>query len=542
MHCQSSRCPHLGHDERYVHPSEPQTGAVASGETGAEPAQRSARDDKPGTGHRTTANEHRADDDQITAHTYEVFLTCGGGHGQEREDWLRAEQALCTAEGTADRRRRAPSHSDPVIVRPSSEQLQRTVAVVLAGGQGERLYPLTRDRAKPAVPFGGVYRIIDFTLSNCVNSGIRRIHVLTQYKSYSLDRHIKQAWNIFSNEVGEYVDVIPPQKRSVERWYEGTADALYQNIYTLQMERPDTVLILGGDHVYKMDYGEMIAAHLTTGADVTVACTEVPLPQATRMGVLSIDVQGRVRSFHEKPTHPEPMADNPEVALVSMGIYVFPTATLIREVTSGGVTGNLDFGRDVLPDMVRRGCKVTAFPFRDRNSGAVKYWRDIGTLESYFDAHMDLVAVSPIFNLYDQGWPIHTYQYQGPAAKTVFRDPDRKGEVLDSLVSNGCIVSGAGVEQSVLGPNVFVHSWAHLEACVVLGNVDVGRHAKIRRAIIDKGVNIPAGDRIGFDLDRDRRRFTVTDSGIVVIPKGQLIRPAQDGEVAQQASRKAPPN
>jgi len=411
---------------------------------------------------------------------------------------------------------------DPL--RHSSEQLRQTVAVVLAGGQGERLYPLTRDRAKPAVPFGGIYRIIDFTLSNCINSGIRRIHVLTQYKSYSLDRHIKQAWNIFSNEVGEYVDVIPPQKRSVERWYEGTADALFQNIYTLQMERPELVLILSSDHVYKMDYSEMIAAHITSEADVTVACTEAPLDEATRMGVLTVDAQGRVRGFDEKPAHPASMAGNSDAALVSMGIYVFPTATLIREVT--GTTGNLDFGRDILPGMVGRGCTVMAFPFRDRNSSAVQYWRDIGTLDSYFEAHMDLVAVSPIFNLYDQEWPIRTYQHQGPPAKTVFRDPDRQGEVLDSLVSSGCIISGARVEQSVLSPGVFVHSWAHLEACVAFDNVEVGRHARIRRAIIDKDVRIPDGERIGFDLHLDRQRFTVTHNGVVVIPKGHVIAPA----------------
>jgi len=407
------------------------------------------------------------------------------------------------------------------------ELVRRTVAVVLAGGQGERLYPLTRDRAKPAVPFGGSYRIIDFTLSNCINSGIRRVHVLTQYKSYSLDRHIKLAWGILSNEMGEYVDVIPPQKRSVQRWYEGTADALFQNIYTLEMERPELVLILGGDHVYKMDYSEMISAHLSSGADVTVACTEVPLVDAARMGVLTVDAQGHVKRFDEKPAHPEPLAGNADAALVSMGIYVFPTATLIREVTSAAATvDNLDFGRDILPDMVRRGCTVVAFPFRDRNSGAVKYWRDIGTLDSYFEAHMDLVAVSPIFNLYDTQWPIRTYQHQRPPAKTVFRDEDRKGEVLDSLVSSGCIISGARVEQSVLGPNVFVHSWAHLDGCVVFEDVEVGRHAKIRRAIIDKEVKIPAAERIGFDLARDRRRFTVTDHGVVVIPKGHVIRPA----------------
>jgi glucose-1-phosphate adenylyltransferase len=244
------------------------------------------------------------------------------------------------------------------------------------------------------------------------------------------------------------------------------------------------------------------------------------------MGVLAVDAQGRVRSFQEKPVHPEPLAGNPGAALVSMGIYVFPTATLIREVTGGGVTGNMDFGRDVLPAMVRRGCKVMAFPFRDRNSGAVKYWRDIGTLDSYFEAHMDLVAVSPVFNLYDTEWPIRTFQHQRPPAKTVFRDEDRKGEVLDSLVSSGSIISGARVEQSVIGPSVFVHSWAHLEACVLFEDVEVGRHAKIRRAIIDKEVTIPPGERIGFDLTRDRQRFTVTDNGVVVIPKGHVIRPA----------------
>jgi glucose-1-phosphate adenylyltransferase len=423
-----------------------------------------------------------------------------------------------------ERPSRSGSQWAALPLRPSSEQLRQTVAVVLAGGQGERLYPLTRDRAKPAVPFGGTYRIIDFTLSNCVNSGIRRIHVLTQYKSYSLDRHIKLAWNIFSNEVGEYVDVIPPQKRSVDRWYEGTADALFQNVYTLQQEHPEFVLILGGDHVYKMDYSEMIAAHMASGADVTVACTEVSLAEATRMGVVSVDAGGRVRAFHEKPARPDAIAGNPEAALVSMGIYVFPTATLIREVS--GAASDLDFGRDVIPGMVRRGCTVTAFPFRDRNSGAVKYWRDIGTLDSYYEAHMDLVAVSPIFNLYDTDWPIRTYQYQRPPAKTVFRDSHRQGEVLDSLISSGCIISGGRVAQSVLGPSVFVHSWAHVEGCVVFEDVDIGRHAQLRRTIIDKEVKIPAGERIGFDLARDRRRFTVTDNGVVVIPKGHVIAPA----------------
>lgn len=428
---------------------------------------------------------------------------------------------------TPEARGAMPTHSGDLPWH-CAESWRQTVAVVLAGGQGTRLHPLTRDRAKPAVPFGGIYRIIDFTLSNCVNSGIRRIHLLTQYKSYSLDRHIKQAWSIFQNEMGEYVDVIPPQKRSSgEGWYQGTADALFQNIYTLRKERPEIVLILGGDHVYKMDYREILAVHVTSGADVTVGCTEVPLDDATRMGVLAVDADGRVRSFNEKPVHPEPMPSNPDAALVSMGIYVFSTATLIREVSdAAGSSRDHDFGRDILPNMVRRGCTVMAFPFRDRNSGRVKYWRDIGTLDSYFEAHMDLVAVSPVFNLYDKEWAIRTYQHHGPPAKTVFRGPERQGEVLDSLVSSGCIISGARVEHSVLSPGVFVHSWAHIEDCVVFENVEVGRHAKIRRAIIDKDVRVPDGERIGFDLDRDRRRFTVTGSGVVVIPKGHAISPA----------------
>jgi glucose-1-phosphate adenylyltransferase len=409
-------------------------------------------------------------------------------------------------------------------VQHLGDALRRTVAMVLAGGQGERLSPLTRDRAKPAVPFGGGYRIIDFTLSNCINSGIRRIHVLTQYKSYSLDRHITQAWNISRSEMGEFVDVIPPQQRTVERWYQGTADALFQNIYTLEMERPEWVLILGGDHVYKMDYSEMLAAHLESGADLTVACTEVPLAEATRMGVMSVDHGGRIRRFDEKPAAPEPLPGNPDVALASMGIYIFNTDVLIREATGDAARDTQhDFGRDIIPGMIAGGRRVHAFPFRDRNRKAVTYWRDIGTLDSYFDANMDLVAVNPIFNLYDREWPIRTCQHQGPPAKTVFRGPERQGELLDSLVSNGCIISGARVEHSILGPRVFVHSWAHVEDAVVFDDVHIGRHARIRRAIIDKGVLIPDGETIGYDLEKDRRRFTVTDSGVVVIPKGQVI-------------------
>lgn len=402
--------------------------------------------------------------------------------------------------------------------------LRQTSTMILAGGQGERLSPLTRDRAKPAVPFGGIYRILDFTLSNCLNSGLRKMHVLTQYKSRSLDRHIKQAWNLFPSEMDEYIDVLPPQQRNSAQWYQGTADAIFQNIYTLQMERPRWVLVLGGDHIYKMDYSEMIAAHINSGAALTVACTEVPQAEATRFGVMGVDSHWRIQRFQEKPADPDTLPANPALSLASMGIYIFNTDVLVRElIHDARQESQHDFGKNILPRMVERGEKVHAFPFRDRNSGATKYWRDIGTLDSYYDANMDLVSVSPVFNLYDEEWPIRTYQPQLPPAKTVFHEDGRRGEMLDSLVSNGCIISGGRVAHSILGPRVFVHSWAHVEDCVVFDEVDIGRHAKVRRAIIDKGVKIPDGEEIGYDLEKDRQRFTVTPNGVVVIPKGTVV-------------------
>ncbi|MBI3249462.1 MAG: glucose-1-phosphate adenylyltransferase [Deltaproteobacteria bacterium] len=402
--------------------------------------------------------------------------------------------------------------------------LHQTVALVLAGGQGERLYPLTRDRAKPAVPFGGIYRLLDFTLSNCLNSGLRKMHVLTQYKSHSLARHLKLAWSHLPNEMGEYVELVPPQQRTADRWYEGTADAVFQNIYLLERERPRYVVILGGDHIYKMDYSEMLAAHIENGADLTIACTEVPRAEASRFGVMGVDDQWRIRRFREKPEDPDSLPGNPELALASMGIYIFNTDRLVREVIENAKQeSSHDFGKNIIPRMLATERKVYAFPFRDRNSHSGKYWRDIGTLDSYFDATMDLVSVSPVFNLYDTEWPIRTYQPQAPPAKTVFHGGERQGEVLDSLIGNGCIVSGGRVVHSVLSPRVFVHSWAQVEDCVIFDNVEIGRHTKIRRAIIDKDVKIPPGEVIGYDLEKDRQRFTVTDNGIVVIPKGMVI-------------------
>ncbi len=294
--------------------------------------------------------------------------------------------------------------------RSLNNVLKQTPAMILAVGQGERLSPLTRDRAKPAVPFGGIYRIIDFTLSNCLNSGIRKMHVLTQYKSHSLARHIKQAWNLFPSEMDECIDVLPPQQRTAERWYQGTADAIYQNIYTLQHDRPQVVLILGGDHIYKMDYGEMITAHLERAADLTIACTEVPRAEATHFGVLGVDESRRIHRFQEKPSASDPLPDNPDHTLASMGIYVFNTDVLVRELGRAAQHDTChDLGKNIIPHMVRNGARAYASPFRDRHSGAVKYWRDIGTLDSYFEANMDLVSVSPLFNLYDQDWPIRTY-------------------------------------------------------------------------------------------------------------------------------------
>ncbi len=398
----------------------------------------------------------------------------------------------------------------------------KILTIILAGGQGERLYPLTKDRAKPAVPFGGIYRIIDFTLSNCLNSGLRKIVVLTQYKSFSLDRHLRLGWNIFNNELNEYVEQIPPQQRISDQWYQGTADAVYQNIYTLEKEQPELVLILSGDHIYKMDYRNMALFHQEKKADLTIACMDVPLDEGKRFGVIQTNEENRIVGFHEKPSVPIPSPNNPEVTFASMGIYLFNTRTLVKAIIDDAKQNtNHDFGKNIIPEMIHSK-KVYAYPFTDENNNGLNYWRDIGTLDAYWEANMDLVQASPEFNIYDKDWPIRTYKAQYPPAKTVFnRDlPDERTDmILNSIVSGGCIISGAKVEGCILSPDIRVGSHSEIYDSIIMENVRIGRNVKIRKAIIDKAVNIPDYMNIGYDRAEDSKHFTVTDSGIVVVRK-----------------------
>jgi glucose-1-phosphate adenylyltransferase len=401
--------------------------------------------------------------------------------------------------------------------------LDDVVAIVMAGGQGERLYPLTRDRGKPAVPFGGTYRVIDFTLSNCVNSGLRKVYVLTQYKSGSLERHIRIGWGpLFNHELGEWIQCVPPQLRVGQRWYEGTADAVYQNVYLLEQDRPRYVLVLSGDHVYKMDYARLIEYHEAKGSVVTVGAVEVPAAEASSYGVLAVDEASRITAFQEKPSRPSPIPGRPATALANMGVYVFETETLVRALTQDARKDTKhDFGHDILPSLVDTG-KLFAFPFVDENKKETLYWRDVGTLDSYYEASMDLIAVEPVFNLYDKTWPIRTMAQQLPPAKTVFAQEEpggRLGIVLDSVVSGGVIVSGGRVERSILGPEVRVNSYAKVTDCVLMDGVDVGRHARLHRTIVDKGVRIPAHFVVGEDVEEDKKRFAVTPGGVVVIPR-----------------------
>ena len=415
--------------------------------------------------------------------------------------------------------------------------LEDTLVIVLAGGAGERLYPLTKERAKPAVYFGGPYRIIDFALSNCVNSGLRRVFIATQYKSLSLNRHIRMGWSIVSEELGEFIEILPPQKRVGEHWYLGTADAVYQNLYSLQRESPRHVIILAGDHVYKMDYAKMLRFHLERGAAATLATIEIPVTDTPRFGVVAIDEDERVIGFEEKPATAPTIPGSRDVALGSMGVYIFETETLIQALEEDAQQDTShDFGRDIIPALCPR-VPVYSYRFHDENKKSAKYWRDVGTIDAYYDASMDLCHVNPEFNLYDPEWPMRTHQPQAPPAKFVFAEEGRRcGQALDSVISAGCIISGSRVSGSILCPNVRVHSFCTIEGSILMPGVRVGRHARMRRAIIDRDVLIPRGALIGFDADEDRRRHTVTEGGVVVVTVDDepLIGPISDAALAAE--------
>jgi glucose-1-phosphate adenylyltransferase len=406
--------------------------------------------------------------------------------------------------------------------------MRKVLTFIMAGGKGERLLPLTKDRTKPAVPFGGIYRIVDFTLSNCINSGLRKIYILTQYKSASLQRHIRLGWNFLPSELGQFIELLPAQQRIGDSWYMGTADAIYQNLYTLDMDRPDEVLILAGDHVYKMNYYSMIDLHRDENADLTVGVVEVEKNKSKHLGVIETDIQRRVTGFHEKPLNPKTIPNKPDRIFGSMGIYVFKESVLMQELLEDAKNNKSshDFGKDIIPQMLKKGMKVVAYNFRNE-SNEDQYWRDIGTIDAYYEANMELIAVNPTFNLYDQEWPIRTFQEQYPPVKTVHsgdKEEGRVGLVLDSIVSEGCVVSGGRVQRSILSPNVRINSFSEVYDSILMEGVNVGRHAKIKRAIIDKDVSIPQGMVIGFNLEEDKKKFFVSDSGIVVVAKRTEIK------------------
>lgn len=396
--------------------------------------------------------------------------------------------------------------------------MRNVLVMVLAGGQGERLHPLTRDRAKPAVPFGGIYRIIDMSLSNCLNSQCHRIFVLVQYKSQSLERHIRYAWNIMHPELGEFIEVVSPQQRVSNEWYLGTADSIYQNLYSVEGQNPDQVLILAGDHIYKMNYQHMVRFHRNNKADITVGAIQTSLANAHRFGVLETSSDGRVTGFEEKPSHPKQIPGSSGVTLASMGIYVFNTETL-KEVCIEDAQreGTHDFGKDILPRALRDK-RVFAYDFLDENRKDPPYWRDVGTIGAYWEANMDLVEVDPVFNLYDRQWPLRTRHNMAPPAKFVFGEEGiRFGVAIDSIVSPNCIISGGVVNRCVLSPNVRIHSYSRCDECVLMDGVSVGRHARLRQVIVEKNTLIPPHAVIGYDPAEDAKRFHVTHGGIVVV-------------------------
>lgn len=408
--------------------------------------------------------------------------------------------------------------------------MNNVMAVILAGGKGSRLEPLTRDRAKPAVPFGGGYRIVDFALSNCLNSGLRKLLLLTQYKAISLDRHINNGWRkYFCSELGEFISVVPPQQRIDEHWYQGTADAVYQNIYTLENERPECVLILAGDHIYKMNYRTMIEFHQSMNADLTVAALPVSIEEARAFGVMEVDSDNRLVGFEEKSDNPKTIPGQSDLCLASMGVYVFSTRFLFDQLLKDANTPHSqhDFGKNIIPSIIDNS-RVFAFPFRDENRKTTAYWRDVGTVDAYYEANMDLIGVDPMLNMYDREWPIRTFQDGFPPPKFVFgsgEDFHRVGSATDSIVCPGSIISGGKVERCVIGPQVRVNSYAHVSDSILFDRVEVGRHAKLHRVIVDKNVVIPPGVEIGVNHEADRARgFTVTESGIVVLGKSDSVQ------------------
>jgi glucose-1-phosphate adenylyltransferase len=404
----------------------------------------------------------------------------------------------------------------------SGEINRRTLTVVLAGGEGSRLRNLTKWRAKPAVPFGGKYRIIDFALSNCINSGLRKVGILTQYKSHSLIRHLQRAWSFLKPEIGEFVEIIPAQQRLKQVWYQGTADAIYQNLDIIYRHEPDHVLVLGGDHIYTMNYAHMLAHHVDTGADVTIGCIEASLDEAKSFGVMSVDDTLRITSFEEKPDRPSPIPGKPDVALASMGIYIFSIDSLTKllETDAENPQSQHDFGRNVIPNAIDN-YKAFAFPYLDID-GRPAYWRDVGSLDSYWKANIELCDIEPELNLYDRDWPIWTYQSQSPPAKFTFDDEDRRGMAIDSLVAGGCIIAGAKVKHSVIFFNTLIENYSYVRDSVVLPKVRIGKNCTIRRAIIEKGTVIPDNFEIGVDAERDRERFHVTEEGVVLVTPGML--------------------
>lgn len=404
----------------------------------------------------------------------------------------------------------------------TGSRLQReTVTMILAGGAGNRLHPLTGTRTKPSVPFGGKYRIIDFALSNCLNSGLRKIYVLTQYKSDSLNQHIYEAWNIFNPELGEFIYSVPPQQKTGNEWYQGTADAIYQNLNLMKQRDYTWCVVLSGDHIYKMDYMKMLQYHIEKKADLSISNISIPKEEAKRFGIIEIDEDYNVLSFVEKPNNPPEIPGRDGFSFANMGIYIFNLDTLtdVIQELSDKKTPNLDFGKHVIPHMIEKHYKVRAFRFEDDNRPEKPYWVDVGTVESYYKASMDLLSVNPDFNLYDINWPLRTKQQQSPPAKTLSHEGERVGRAINSLITDGTIISGGLVERSIIGPNVRVNSYTYITDSIIMDKCNIGRHAKIRRAIIDKNVHIPEHEEIGFDPDTDSKRFTVTETGIVVIPK-----------------------